>query len=155
MVRLARREELARVNELRRQVNDVHCEGRPDIFRPGFGREMQELIDAMWEGENSDVLVAVRDDVICGVACVDYVERPMTPYSLERRFYHVNEFCVDENCRRQGVGTELMTFIREHAKEKGFERIELDMWEFNEGARKFYESQGFRTYRRYMELASG
>ena len=25
------------------------------------------------------------------------------------------------------------------------------MWEFNEGALKFYESVGFRTYRRYME----
>ena len=25
------------------------------------------------------------------------------------------------------------------------------MWEFNEGALKFYESIGFTTYRRYME----
>ncbi len=54
---------------------------------------------------------------------------------------------------------ELDTFIqmrinqlREEGAEKGFERIELDMWEFNEGTLTFYESAGFQTYRRYMEL---
>ena len=38
------------------------------------------------------------------------------------------------------------------AKEKGFHRIELNMWEFNRGALAFYESIGFETYRRYMEI---
>ena len=45
----------------------------------------------------------------------------------------------------------LIAFCREEARKKGFLRMELDMWEFNEGALKFYESVGFRTYRRYME----
>jgi GNAT superfamily N-acetyltransferase len=38
------------------------------------------------------------------------------------------------------------------AKEKGFDRIELNMWEFNRDALAFYESVGFETYRRYMEI---
>jgi len=37
-------------------------------------------------------------------------------------------------------------------EELGFDRIELNMWEFNEGALRFYESVGFKTYRRYMEF---
>ena len=41
---------------------------------------------------------------------------------------------------------------KEYAKEKGFHRIELNMWEFNKGALAFYESVGFETYRRYMEI---
>mgnify|MGYP002516362319 CR=1 FL=1 len=45
----------------------------------------------------------------------------------------------------------MIGFIRDFAREKGFHRIELNMWEFNEGALRFYESLGFRTYRRYME----
>lgn len=28
----------------------------------------------------------------------------------------------------------------------------VDVWEFNEGALEFYESVGFKTYRRYMEF---
>ena len=38
------------------------------------------------------------------------------------------------------------------AKESGFDRIELNMWEFNEDAREFYDALGFKTYRRYMEM---
>lgn len=40
MIRLAKREELVRVNELRKQVNDIHYDGRPDIFRKGFRKEL-------------------------------------------------------------------------------------------------------------------
>jgi ribosomal protein S18 acetylase RimI-like enzyme len=35
---------------------------------------------------------------------------------------------------------------------KGFPRIELDMWSFNESALAFYEAEGFTTYRRYLEF---
>ena len=33
-----------------------------------------------------------------------------------------------------------------------FDRIELDVWSFNEEALKFYEAVGFQTYRRLMAL---
>ena len=36
-VRPATEEDYAVLNALRRQVNDLHVQGRPDIFRPGFG----------------------------------------------------------------------------------------------------------------------
>lgn len=151
MIRFAKEADLNRVNELRKQVNEVHVAGRPDIFKPGFGRELQDFIYEIWNAENKDIIVAERDGVICGFAYVNYVERPETPYNLPRKFYDVDEFCVDEEFRRQGVGTELFEFMKEDAKAKGFSKIELNMWEFNEGALKFYESVGFSTYRRYME----
>ena len=74
------------------------------------------------------------------------------PFMKERDFLDIDEFCVDEAYRRKGVATSLITFIKEYAKEKGFHRIELNMWEFNKGALAFYESVGFETYRRYMEI---
>lgn len=69
-----------------------------------------------------------------------------------REFMDVDEFCVAEKYRRQGVATEMIEFIKKYAKDKGFQKLELNMWEFNEGALKFYESVGFETYRRYMEI---
>lgn len=152
MIRYATREELERVNELRKIVNEVHCNGRPDIFKDGFCKELQDFIYTLWEGDNSDVIVALRDNEICGFACVDYVEKPESPYNLARRFYHINEFGVDEKYRRQGVATELFDFIKKEATAKKFDKIELDMWEFNDGALKFYESVGLVTYRRFMEF---
>lgn len=154
MVRYATREELERVNELRKIVNEVHCNGRPDIFKSGFCKELREFVYTLWEGNNSDVIVVLRDNEICGYACVDYVDRQESPYNLARRFYHINEFGVDEKYRRQGVATELFDFIKKEATSKNFDKVELDMWEFNDGALKFYESVGFITYRRFMEFTN-
>ncbi|MDE7390769.1 MAG: GNAT family N-acetyltransferase [Lachnospiraceae bacterium] len=152
MVRFAERHELERVNEIRKQVNDVHCSGRPDIFAPNFDKEMQDIIYSVWEDENFDVIVAVRNGIICGFSTAQRFVKSSSPYSFERKFYQIVEFGVDEEFRRQGVATEMFDFIKKRSKELGFDRIELDMWEFNESALKFYESVGFKTYRRYMEF---
>ena len=152
LVKYASQRDLEQVNRLRRQVNDVHVTGRPDMFRPGFCEEMQRHLYEQFERADADILVACLGETIVGFATVEYVTKPLSPYSLERRFYQVEEFGVDEQYRRQGVATALVEFMRQDAKKRGFDRIELDMWEFNQGALKFYESAGFTTYRRYMEL---
>ena len=152
MVRFARQEDLERVNELRKEVNELHVNGRPDIFKGGFGEEIKNYIYNVWSADNKDILVAEREGIICGFACVQYVDRPESPYMKERKFYDIDEFGVDEKFRRQGVATELVEFAKEDAKNRGFEKIELNMWEFNEEALAFYEAVGFKTYRRYMEL---
>lgn len=152
MVRFAKEEDLARVNELREMVNEHHVAGRPDMFKPGFGQELRDYIFEIWRAEEKGIIVAERDSIICGFACVKFVDRAETPYRNAMRFYEVEEFGVDEAFRRQGVATELMTFVKEDARARGFERIELNMWEFNESALEFYEAVGFKTYRRYMEM---
>lgn len=151
-IRYAERAELPRVNEIRAMVNEVHVSGRPDIFRPGFCEALQEHIYERFDAADSDVIVALMDGVVCGFATVEYVERPMSPYNLPRRYYHIEEFGVDAAYRRMGVATVLVEFCRQEAAKKGFARIELDMWEFNESALQFYEAAGFCTFRRYMEL---
>ncbi len=49
-------------------------------------------------------------------------------------------------------GANLIAFAREWAEGKGFDRVELNMWEFNADALAFCGSLCFETYRRYMEL---
>ena len=43
-VRYAKKSELERVNEIRYQVNRVHLNGRPDIFRDDFCDEMKNIV---------------------------------------------------------------------------------------------------------------
>ena len=149
-VRCAACEELPRVNALREQVNRLHCEGRPDIFRPGFCRELQaQVYEAHGHG---GVLVAVVDEAVAGYAMTEIVERPESPYNLARRYYHVVEFGVDVAYRRRGVATALVEYMKRDARAQGLDRIDLDVWEFNESARSFYEAAGFRAYRRFLEL---
>ena len=152
MVRIATIEDLERVNELREQVNALHVKGRPDHFKAGWNEKLQDYARDMIQSEFSDILVAVRDGIICGFASVNYKDIPESPYRYALKFYQVGEFGVDEKFRRQGVATELVEFMKQDAKKRGFDRIELDVWEFNDSARVFYEAVGFQCIRRYMEL---
>ena len=151
MVRFAEEKDLDRVNELRKQVNDIHVEGRPDVFKAGFGTELRDFARVIMNGENSNIVVAERNGVICGMACVDYVNKLETPYGKARRFYHVQEIAVDEAFRRQGVAGELFEFMKADAERRSLSKIELDVWVFNESAIEFYEAVGFKETRIWME----
>ena len=151
-VRFARKNDLASVNELRRQVNDVHVAGKPEVFKPGFCNELRDHLQTIWNDPRQKVAVAEMNGTICGFAVLNHITRPENPFMYVRDFLDVDEFGVDKNCRRQGVASALISFICEYAKEQGFRRLELNMWEFNRGALAFYEAAGFTTYRRYMEI---
>lgn len=129
----------------------LHTEGRPDIFAPGFPQELADYLNVIFERENSEVVVAELDGQIVGFACIAYVERPASVFRNALRYCDIDELCVDERFRRQGIGRVMFDFIKARAADQGFSRIELNMWEFNENALRFYESLGFQTYRRYME----
>ncbi len=150
-VRLATRDELPRVNELRKTVSELHASGRPDVFRPGFCEELQQRLYTLFDDPTYEVIVACLGEVIGGFAVVQYVDRPESAYRRAGHFCHIEEFGVDEAYRRRGVGTALLAFCKSEAKRRGFERLELDVWSFNETAQKFYESAGFHPCRSYLE----
>ena len=151
-VRFARGDELERVNELRRQVNDLHVAGKPEVFKPGFCDELRDYIHAIQADPNKAIVVAETGGIVCGFAILNHIVRPENPFMFERNFLDIDEFGVDDHFRRRGVASAMIRFIREYAKEKGYHRLELNMWEFNRNALAFYESAEFRTYRRYMEI---
>ena len=152
LVRFAKENELERVNELRKQVNDLHVAGKPDVFKPGFGPELRDFINVIWNDPTENIVVTEDEGQICGFAVINHINKPENPFMKERDFLDIDEFCVDEEHRRKGVATAMIEFIKDFAKENGFHRIELNMWEFNQGALAFYEAAGFETFRRYMEV---
>ena len=151
-LRFAEYGDLERVNELRRQVNELHVQGRPQTFRPGFPKELADHIYTVFADPRQRIAVCEVGGVIRAFAILNHVTRPQNPFMFERDYLDIDEFDVDEAFRRQGIAAAMIGFIREYAKNEGFERIELNMWEFNRGALEFYEAAGFKTYRRYMEL---
>lgn len=151
-VRIARDADLESVNILRKQVNDLHVAGKPEVFKPGFSDELRNFVRVIQDDPEQDIAVAEADGRICGFAVLHHIRKPENPFMYERDFLDIDEFCVDEAWRRRGVASALVGFTRDYAREKGIRRIELNMWEFNQDALAFYEAAGFRTFRRYMEL---
>ncbi len=151
-VRFARKEDLSAVNILRKQVNDLHVAGKPEVFKPGFCDELRNYINVIWEDPKQEIVVAEAEGRVAGFAILNHIVRPENPFMFERDFLDIDEFCVDESLRRRGVAAAMIDFIRNYCVEKGYRRLELNMWEFNRGALAFYEAAGFTTFRRYMEI---
>ena len=152
-IRVASENDLDSVNELRKQVNELHAAGKPEVFKPEFSQGMRDFIYQIWNDPEQVIIVAEMDSAICGYAVLHHIIRPENPAKWEQDFLDIDEFGVDEACRRQGIATEMIAFIREFAANRGYSRIELNMWEFNKEALAFYEAVGFTTFRRFMEIS--
>ena len=150
-IRFAEYEDFEQINIIRKQVNDLHTDGKPEVFKSNFD-ELKDYIHTIFNDPLKKIVVYEKNGTICAFATLSHITKPETPYSYERDFLDIDEFGVDEKFRRQGIASEMIAFIRSYAKEEGFSRLELNMWEFNSGALEFYEAVGFKTYRRYMEM---
>ena len=122
-IRFAEENELIRVNELRKQVNDLHVEGKPEIFKPGFSDELRDHIYDIWKDPEQEIVVADADGIICGFAVLHHIHKNENPFMYERDYMDVDEFCVEKTYRRQGVASEMISFIRDYTKEKGLKRL--------------------------------
>ena len=69
--------------------------------------------------------MAYSGETVCGFAVLHHIYKGETPFMYERDFLDIDEFCVDASYRRQGVASKLISFIRDYAKEQGFQRLEL------------------------------
>lgn len=151
-IRLAKPEELEKVNALRKQVYDLHAQGNPQVFKSEFSDEISNHIYTIWNDPEQDIIVSEHKGRIVGFAVLHHIHMPVSPFMKERDYLDIEEFCVDESWRRRGVGTKLIAYIRYYALEHGIHRVELSVWTFNDAAIKLYESMGFKTFRRYMDL---
>ena len=150
-IRLAEYTELDEINVLRKQVNDLHAKGKPEFFKEGFSKELQDFLVDIWNNEKCKIVVAVDSSRIIGYSIFSIAPKKEALFMRGGDYLDIDEICIDKDHRRQGIASSIMKYIENYAKKIGIERIVLNMWEFNEEARSFYEKSGFKTYRRYLE----
>lgn len=152
MIRFARLEDLEQINLIRKEVNDLHSKHVSKVFKPGFSKELQEYATNYINSDDKFLLVYEENNLISSYAMVNIVVKPETPYRYILKYLEIQEIGTLQTQQGKGFGKQLIQKIKELAKELGLERIELNMWTFNEKALKFYENLGFKTYRRYLEF---
>ena len=70
---------------------------------------------------------------------------------VEHTTLYIDDICVDETARGQGVGRALYEYILDYARTKGCYNVTLNVWNCNPGAMAFYEKLGLTPYRVGME----
>ena len=151
MVRFARKEDYEAINALRAPVCALHSNGYPALFKPVFAKDHQERVLKMMEDPEQDVLVAEENGQLLGFTMVEYIKREETNSIYAVHEAHIVEIGVDETSQGKGIGTALIQAVKDAAKVRGCRSVQLDVWEFNKSALRFYEKLGFVTLRRKME----
>jgi ribosomal protein S18 acetylase RimI-like enzyme len=72
--------------------------------------------------------------------------------TTKQKIFYLDDLCVDEKCRRQGIGTALFAFFKEEAKRRGCYAISLSCWTGNEEAASFYKKMGMGVRSETLEL---
>ena len=140
------------VARLLRQIARQHCELRPDVFRPAQKYDKKQYAKLLKE-KDSPILVAENEaGEVLGYAMCQVKEWKGHAVVFDHRLLYLDDLCVDEACRSQGIGARLMEGVVALARERGLARIELNVWECNEAALRFYERQGFATQKRTLEI---
>ncbi|MEY8437212.1 GNAT family N-acetyltransferase [Atopobiaceae bacterium 24-176] len=149
-IREARASDVDRMLKLLAQVNRVHAEGRPDLFRLGTKYAADELA-AILEDPDRPVFVADDEGHVTGY-CFCEVQR-VEGDSIRRDAVtlYIDDLCVDESVRGRGVGRALYNRAVDWARQRGFFDVTLNVWECNPGARAFYEALGMTPMKTTME----
>lgn len=74
----------------------------------------------------------------------------LAPYSKleEDQSYYICGMALFPEHRGNGIGTRLLDLAEEHARERGFRKISLIVFEQNAGAKRLYERAGYEEVKR-------
>ena len=150
MIRRAEERDIPRLLELLKQVNQVHFELRPDLFKKETKYNANDLERLL---KNEDHVIFVYDDE--GVQ--GYLFSEIKDYTKNQllqpiKTLYIDDLCVDEQSRGNHVGKKLLEHAKEYAKENHFHNITLHVWEGNDSAYEFYKRNGMKEQSRTMEM---
>lgn len=152
-IRRAEEKDIREIIRLLVQVNDIHAEGRPDIFTgKGLTKYDEEGLKGILENPDTPVFAAINDDGSMAGYCFCIVEDHSGYANLKPiKTIYIDDLCVDENIRGKHVGQRLFEHVKRYAKENGFYNVTLNVWTCNPGAQRFYEALGMQPMKTVME----
>lgn len=152
MIRRAKEKDIPRIGELLVQVDLVHHNGRPDIFKVGRKYSDEELKDLL-KDESRPILVSVDEaDEVLGYCFCIFQQHVNDSVLTDIKTLYIDDLCVDEKCRGKHIGKELYKAAVCLAKECGCHNLTLNVWSCNTSAMGFYESCGLVPQKVGMEL---
>ncbi len=152
MIRRATENDAEELLRLLKQVNNVHAAGRPDLFRMDATKYTREELLLLLQDGDKPVFVRVREDGTCEGYAFCILERHRGDHNqVDRVTLYVDDICVDESCRGQGVGRSLYGHVLEYARGIGCYNLTLNVWSLNPGAMRFYQAMGLVPYKVGME----
>ena len=149
VVRLPRLQDYERVSKIMDQVQQLHVEWRPDVYKPASPLITMDMFEAILKDENW--YVAEADGVVVGV--LELLKRHVeSPAQVMKDVLFISTMAVDEKYRGKGIGHLFFEKVKRLKQEKGYDTIELQVNAKNRLAYEMYRKYGFTEKSINMEL---
>ena len=151
MIRRALEKDIPKMEDLLSQVDLVHHNGRPDIFKIGRKYSAEEL-KVLLQDEERPILVSVdeQDEVLGYCFCI-YQQHVNNSVLTDVKTLYIDDLCVDEALRSRHIGRELYEAAVKMARDSGCYNLTLNVWSCNPSALRFYEACGLVPQKICME----
>ena len=151
IVRRAAEADIPAILDLLVQVNMVHHNGRPDLFKGPTTKYTADELKAILASDETPVFVCCDEAgrVLGHGFCV--LQHSGGQLMEEHDTLYIDDICVDEAARGTGAGRALYRHILDHARSLGCYNVTLNVWTCNPGAMRFYEKLGMTPYKIGME----
>jgi len=150
-IRRAVNADAGEINRLLFQVNGVHNQIRPDLFKMGGKKYTDEELQGIIEDDNTPIFVALEGDKLLGYCFCIFQQHIGHNILTDIRTLYIDDLCVDEACRGKHVGTLLYEHTKQFAKDSGCYNVTLNVWAGNDSAKAFYEKCGLKPQKYGME----
>ena len=151
-IRLALERDISGILSLLLQVGQVHHDIRPDIFPEKTLKYDENALKELLEDRKRPIFVAVEGDFVAGYCFCVHKDYEAGGTSVPRRELYIDDLCVDENRRSQGIAGTLYRHACDYAKSCGCSFISLNVWCGNDTAMAFYEHAGLIPRHIMMEM---
>jgi len=150
-IRLAQIRDIPGMIELLQQVGEVHHKIRPDLFRAGAQKYNEKDLEELLKDPTRPIFVAVEEGRLLGYCFCILEETVGNPVLMDDKTLYIDDLCVDETIRGKHVGRALYEHTKTYARQTGCRSVTLNVWCGNDSAMAFYEKQGLKPRKIYME----
>lgn len=152
-IRRAEKKDMQRIHALLKQVEAIHHEGRPDLFKAGTQKYSDDELSAIIADDARPILVACDEaDRVLGYAFCIFQQHLNNNILTDIKTLYIDDLCVDEVTRGQHIGKALYQAVLQYAKEHECYNVTLNVWACNKAAMRFYESCGLQQQKIGMEV---
>lgn len=150
VIRLATKSDYDQVGLVFSEENRHHAELVPEVIQVAEPIMTPAWYDRVLADPLKVLFVAEMESEIVGLVLAEQRTSVDDPIYRRRRTLYVGEIAVPAEHRVRGIGRRLMERVHQWGREQGISEVELQLWERNQEAIRFYESLGYRNWRRTM-----